>query len=151
MACNYKNKFNKCNQGCNGEYFNDCNDCNECSKYQLLANEKCEKANNMITKASRIAQQAKQAEQRAECLKQQALEECERANCLWEEYMRLANYGEALMNEAKSCMEASVKCYKDCYKEDIGCNMGNYVYKPQCQNDNHGCNHISKCENDCKC
>lgn len=147
MTCNYKNKFNKCNPGCNEECLNDCS---ECSKYQQLAHEKCEQANCMINKASRVAQQAKQAEQRADCLKQQALEECARANCLWEEYRRLAKQGECLMNEAKNCMEASVKCYKDCYKDDFGCNMADYGYKP-CLNENHGCNHECKheCNHDC--
>ncbi len=152
MSCNYKyNKYKKFNQICNKEISNDC--C-ECNKYQQLSQEKCEQANYIIERANKVAQQAKQAEKRADNYKQQALEECSKANCLWDEYKKLSKQGEELMKQAKDYMEESVKCYKECYSDDYGCNMNDYGYeKDKCEQNKHSCNcnHNCGCNNCCGC
>ncbi|XTR38627.1 hypothetical protein ACQQ2T_04415 [Paraclostridium tenue] len=148
MSNNCKKKCNKFNQGCNKKHDNDC--C-ECSKFQEISREKCEQANCIIERANRIAQQARQAQQRAERLKQQSIEECSRANCLWEEYKRLSRQGEELMKQAKDCLEASVQCFKECHKEDCGCSINDCEWKIECKDDKHTCDHSCKCNHNWGC
>lgn len=135
-----------CNNSCGCN--NKVNPIEQCKEYKQCAKEKCEKAECLNNKANKIAQQALEAEKRAECLKQQAIEECKRANELWAQYNQCAKQGVLLMHEAENCMAKSSECYANLYDEVEGCDLSCFGYN-KCVK--HECNCGCNCDCDCDC
>ena len=147
-----QNGYNNKNLKCDSQY----NNCiSECNKYKELANQKCQQAECDMNRANKIAREAQEAEKRAQYLKRQAIEECKKANELWDCYEDAANSAQELMHEAQCVLQRAAQCYRDCYKDDIGCNLDDFGYDEyndyECDYDDCdyydecGCNHHNQC------
>ena len=49
------------------------------------------------------------------------------------------------MKQAKDCLEASVQCFKECHKEEFGCNLNDWEWKIECKDDKYIFEHSCNC------